>query len=285
MKYYLYVDSNWFGDHLRLGDFTMVSCILLLIKQQIINSMPSKYTNNNVYFILNNVGGVHITRINELMQLFPNIWSTITLNKSNRYNIRQILSGGNIWAFKMYMESNNIRQDKDIAEHFNGQHVIDPRVNYLNSLTGNKKNDVFILPIRGKDYNTERNLTDTLLTRIINNVIIPHDNVYVITKDNEYRIGKYNKNVVELGDNMQWIDIIFMIMNRAKLYISGDCGMSHFISMCMPIYKPREIRLYYRTKPCNIHKPLNQFDNVHRECTFTPYMPYTTDILTIESNF
>jgi hypothetical protein len=278
---YLYADTTMFGSKLRLGDFVMYSTLLFCLKQWLINDTDNDFTQDNFYFKLNRIGGLMIDNILSTLSLFPNVWRGFDVRKDGGCNVRQCCGGGNIWSFKMYLEERGIKlSDKQ----FNNQHVIDPSAF---NLTGNKRNTIYIFPVRAKEYNTERNMSDRDLVKIIKK-IDRRERIVVITKDSNINIQRLrsecNRSLDRLDDSWTWLEIILEMMTNCSLYISGDCGLSHLVSMIHKDYKPM-MELYYRTNDFIMSKPHNSYDESVSVINFIPYKPYLTDNMLIHKIF
>lgn len=271
------VDTTWMGTPMRLGDFSMTSCMLFCLKHQLINMYPDRFNNANLFFELNRVGGLQVKDPLVTMSLFPNVWRDITTGADDWYNVRNLISGGNVWSFKAYLEINGIK----LPEICEGQHILDP-TQYNIPLVDRDK--VYLYPVRHKEYNIERNMDDKLLIQIINSIKSP---VTLITKDltDNFNHVKRSCNNVTIMDNMPWSKILLSIIRDSKIFISGDCGLSHLVSMIHEDYKPA-MNIYYRTSPFIMDKPLNQFDRYIKQndipIDFIPYSPYLTDVMNIK---
>lgn len=273
------VDTNWMGTPMRLGDLTMTSCMLLALKHQLIRQ-HKEFNRDNLFFQLNRVGGLKVNRLFQTLRLFPNVWHGVEVDAPRWYNVRNLMNGGNIWSFKCFLERQNLRLN-DVA---GDMHVVDPME--FDISTKGPRNMTYLFPVRHKEYNVERNMSDAVLIDILKGISGP---VTLITKDvndNLDNVIKSHKNIRTV--NIAWIDIILSIITDGKLFISGDCGLTHLISMIRPEYKPA-MDIYYKTNPFKIGKMHNDFDNdagIHKNTSpinFKPYSPYLTDELNIKT--
>ncbi len=275
-KHYLAVDTTMMGSPMRLGDLSMLSCMLFCLKYQLINEQPERFNNDNLFFILNRVGGLLVNDIMLTLSLFPNVWGDIEINAPDWYNVRQLISGGNVWSFKQYLDTHGIKLN-DVVK---GKHVVDPSHFCISPTNANKQN-VFLFPVRNKKYNIERNMSDELLIKIINKFNRPVKLIIKDIPDNFEHVIRSCNNVSVIRNNVSWMNIMLDIMKTGIHYISGDCGLTHLISLVHEGYKP-SMEIYYNTKPYHMKKPLNQFDRAATlPIDFKPYSPYLTDITII----
>lgn len=266
--HYLYADSDMFGD-CRFGDLMMYGTLLFFLKKYLIKEFPL-FNENNLYFIFNRRKSLYMLNgsLRFTLNLFNNVWAGIDTNESNKFNIRQIIDPGNLWAFKTFLDQNKITIDAS-------DKIIDPKRTLV---PFNKRDKIYINPIRQKKYNIERNLTDQEIISIINKISL-NETVYIITEDNNLDIRKINQYIdhrikeVSLDDDYEWSDILINMMSSCKRYIGGDCGLTHFVSLLDITYKP-DIDIYYRTKSFTPKKIFNQFDESVKEVDFKPYCPY-----------
>ncbi len=278
--YYLNANTTMFGDSLRLGDFVMYTTYLFYLKQHLIYISPDIFNQNNLYFKLNRIGGLLIGDILSTMSLFPSVWRGFINTNRDKHNINQIVTGGNIWSFKTYLTDRSIGLTN---KQYNGLDIIS--LNSYNIKKDIAPNKVFILPVRNKLYNTERNLTDSEIVSIVNN--IPMTNlVTIISKDNGIDVDSIRRQcgreIEEIGDNVSWLEIVLLLAKECRKYISGDCGFSHLVSALPLKFRPR-IELYYRTTPFKMTSPTNKFDRLVNEINFIPYDPYLTDSIQIKN--
>ena len=282
-KHYLYADSDMFGE-CKFGDLMMYGVYLFFLKKYLIRRRTYGFNEGNLFFIFNRRNKVDsvkecllskikgerfisTTSANELrsiLYLFNNVWGGIEVNESGKYNIRQIVSGGNIWSFKAYLDS--------ISKTINPKDsIIDPSRLLVSR---NQRRKIYFNPVRGKKYNIERNMDDEEIVTIINNHSA-RDTINLITKGTDINFTTINDKtkcrLINIDNRYSWDDIVLDLLSDCKLYISGDCGLTHFVSLIGMIYKP-EMEIYYRTRSCKNKVELNEFDNY--EATFTPYSPY-----------
>jgi hypothetical protein len=291
---YLFVDTDWMGSPMRVGDLTMTSCLLYFLKNELICKYPDRFNRENLYFILNrsNHGDVLVRSLPVFLSFFPYIWKDYYNTTINRFvddnnpanidnininNVKQILSGGNIWSFKYYLEKNGIQLNIDNRFDYG---VVDPR---HFAIASNGRKNTYFYPVMEKEYNCERNMTLNEIADIINNE--PDDTVTLIIKDltdidlmDLNRICKYRFKI--LSQHYNWSHLFLEIMSKGGKFISGDCGLTHFISMIHPDYRP-DMDIRYRTKDFDMKKTLNHFDrfafdnkNEFGLIDFKPYNPY-----------
>jgi hypothetical protein len=271
--HYLYADSNMFGD-CKFGDLMMYSTYLYYLKKYILFYWPNKFNRDNIFFIFNIRDQIKIDDLQIILSLFNSVWKGYDIIEGGKYNINQLVTRGNIWSFKTYLENNNIHLTDDDV----------PIINPFNvGVSYNKRNSVFIYPVRDKDYNVERNMSLTDIISVIDNVSI-RDRIYLITKGNGLDFSDIrahtNRNLTEINDDINWTEILFMIMSMCKLYVGGDCGLSHFVGLIDKLYQP-EMKIYYNTTPLIMKDKINEFDKGVDEVTFTPYNAYKESSLTI----
>lgn len=274
----LYADSTMFGNDLRLGDFVMYSLLLFCLKSQLIAMYPKRFNSTNLYFKLNMIGKCCINDIDILMKWFPNVWKNNRIINKSQNNINQLIDGGNLWAFKCYLERTNIKLNNSIFKNY---HLIDP-VEGFNRDTN--PSTVYIFPVRKKNYNTERNFNYKMIYDIIVGLNL-NKKVVVITKDTDIKFHYLTKTIkrdlTELNDK-SWNDIILDIIKDGERLITGDCGLAHFISMIKAFNKPR-LTVYYKTAAHIITAPMNEFDKKMKVINFKPYSPYITDSISIRT--
>jgi hypothetical protein len=273
--HYLFADSDMFGD-CKFGDLAMYSTYLHYLKRFIIFYWP-KYNQDNLFFIFNKRSEMKIDNLHGILSLFSNVWKGIDSIEGGKFNIRQLVKAGNLWAFKTYLDNN------DIYLTDNDRPIIDP---FGMCISHNKRNAVYVLPVMNKRYNVERNMSIETVVNIIRHAPTM-SKVFLITKDSgaDYKEirSRSNRNLTELGDDMSWTDILIQIMSNCKLFISGDCGLSHFVSVIDKKYKP-EMIIYYNTLPLKMDKRFNEFDREVNEVNFTPLRTYKDSKLTIINN-
>jgi hypothetical protein len=274
-KYYIIIDSDYFGEVVRFGDFVMMSSLLFIIKLNLIASYE-KLTADNFYFYLNNKNNIKLNNVNRLFKLFKNLYDyKVRINKSQykNYNFDQILPRGNLWFYKCYLNNCNYRL-------LNNYKMIVPEV----SADDVDKNTVYILPVINKTYNIERNWNIDMISNIIKGVdntynikIISLDN-YRLNKTNERLLKKVRSDIIFLK-KVNWYDIINGISLTCKEFIGGDCGMMHFVCALSKPYSPDKITCYYNTKDCKegtkvFFKYLTHSDKISNEVNFKPLPLY-----------
>jgi len=290
--HYLYADSNMFGD-CKFGDLMLYSTYLYFLKRYLITYYPDKFNQDNLFFIFNKrthttslqqcflskiKGEAFLPNINpyelrSVLMLFNKVWGGMEVNESGKYNIRQIVSGGNIWSFKTYLDENKITIP--ITEK-----IIDPSKILI---THNKRNKIIFNPVRGKKYNIERNMDDDEIIKIINECNVK-DTINLVTKGTDINF-KYIKDntrnrLVNYDSKYSWDAMLLDIFSDCKLYIGGDCGFTHFVSLIDIKYKP-EMMIYYRTRDFMNKVKCNEFDRDTHIINFMPYKPYENDTIKI----
>lgn len=269
--HYLYANTTMFGE-LKLGDLMMYSCLLRFLKSALIKKFPDKYSEHTLYFVLNRLGGLKVDQIRSMMSLMPSIWGGSTVTDTITCNIKQCLTGGNLWAFKCYLEECGISLT-DINKN-----VIELGNTFC--LTDEDKKDIYIMPVHGKQYNKVRNMSEKDIIRLVNSLPDSDRTINVIVKDsklNKNYLLLHGRNRLTLIDHgMTWHEIVMNIISNCRLYISGDCGLTHLVSMICPKYKP-EMRIYYNTSNHYIKKINNEFDKKCRTVNFKPFIANGSD--------
>jgi len=280
-KYYLIIDSDYFGKVIRFGDFVMLSNLLFIIKINLIE----QYENLNIdnfYFYLNNKNNITLNNLNRLFKLFKNLYDhKVNINKTQYhiYNFNQILPKGNLWFYKCYLDNCNYKLSNKYKMIL--LDIIPEDIN---------KNTVYILPVINKTYNIERNWNMPMLKNIIK-IIDKRDNIKIISVDN-YQLSETNERLLKqvrsdiiFLKNVNWYDIINGISLTCKEFIGGDCGMMHFVSALSEPYSPNKITCYYNTRNCKegikvFYKYLTNHDNISSAVDFKPLALYkTTNII------
>lgn len=241
-KYYIIIDSNYFGTQLRFGDFIMLTNLLLTVKLHLIEEYDF-IEFDNFFFYFNNKRNVLLQNFNKLLKLYKNIYDQSIVIDSNivkNNNFSQILPKTNIWFYKCYIDNSNYKIDDD---------------NKLLNFNDNEidKDTVYILPVLNKSYNKERNWSFEKIFTIIDSIdksdnikIISLDN-YKLNKNEELKLKERRKDIVFLK-NIEWINIIKGVALTCKRFISGDCGFSHYVASLHNPYKPNAIEIFYNTK-------------------------------------
>ena len=269
---YISIDSDYFGRVVRFGDFVMMSSSLFIIKLNIMKKYD--YLNkDNFFFYIKNKRNIKLNNFNNLQKLFKNLYKNDVIIKSNDYDFKQILPKGNLWLYKCYLDNCNYRIDNDYK-------MIVPNI----SLEDINKNTVYILPVFKKAYNKERNWTIKMLIDIIKNISL-EDNIKIISIDN-YKLS--NKDKLQLKEirediifltKVSWQDIINGISLTCKEFISGDCGMMHFVSALSEPYSPSKIKCFYNTRGLvedikTFYKYFTNHDSLKPNVNFKPYALY-----------
>lgn len=241
-KYYIVIDSTYFGEQIRFGDFIILTNLLLIVKLHLIEEYDF-ITFDNFFFYFNNKRNVLLQNFNKLLKLYSNIYDqsiAIDSNIVKNNNFSQILPKANIWFYKCYIDNCNYKIDDDNRLlNFNDTEIT--------------KNTVYILPVLNKSYNRERNWSFEKLSTIIDS-IDKSDNIKIISLDN-YKLNKNNEAKLKekRGDiiflkNVEWLNIIQGVALTCNRFISGDCGFSHYVASLHNPYKPKSIEIFYNTK-------------------------------------
>lgn len=281
-KYYLIIDTDYFGSTVRFGDFVMISNLLFIVKINLVKYF-NYLTHDNFFYKFNNKGNIKLNNFNRLLGLFKNLYDNdVNINKQKYsiYNFNQVLPKGNLWFYKCYFDNSDYRLSNEYK-------MIEPNINVNNI----KKNVVYILPVLNKTYNVERNWNIEMLKGIINNIskdikikIISIDN-YKLSNTNENILKQLRSDIIFLK-TVNWYDIINGISLTCKEFIGGDCGMMHFVSALSKPYSPDKITCYYNTRNCNegvkgFYKYLKNHNSISGTVNFKPYALYETTNITI----
>lgn len=273
-KYYIYINEDSFGQVVRLGDLTMLAVLLYTIKKQLIN-MFDIYTWNNLFFMFRGYSKFRLTNIKQTLGYFKYIFAYNNDNTDNanfeKFKLNNIINCTNLWIYKEYLNIKNFKKDED-----------DPDLIILpNNNSSTKKDEIFILPILGKMYNVERNWSIDNINNVIRKFYDRKINIIHIDnyKFDSNKIKTFN-NTVFLLTNVTWDDIIRQISQKCSTFITGDCGLGHFVSNMSDQDRPETIYHHYVTKDC---KDENSVQNVNQICSdkfkldsinFRPYSIY-----------
>lgn len=269
---YISIDSDYFGKVVRFGDFVMMSSLLFIIKLNIIKKYDD-INKDNLFFYIRNKGNIKLNNFNNLQKLFNNLYKNNISIKSNDYDFKQILPKGNLWLYKCYLDNCNYRIDDNYK-------MIVPDI----SLNDINKNTIYILPVFKKMYNRERNWSIEMLINIIKSVSLL-DNIKIISIDNYKLSNKDKEKLKEIREDIifltkvSWQDIINGISLTCKEFISGDCGMTHFVSALSKPYSPNKVICYYNTKGIvegikTFYKYFTNHDSLKQNVNFKPYSLY-----------